>query len=187
MTDSTQILIVGIAGMAATLIASALGLYFIARARTAPLRHLLYAKQLELFTDTMELIGKARNYLVILAEPSSEFSETARQDLSEAVPELSRLTNTAAAILPTDVYVEMSRLLSSVTDFAVGCDEGQVDETFPTTFGAQSAKVALLGRSSLGIDELSDESLKLFGNTEDMQRLANLTADGLRTTRNDET
>jgi hypothetical protein len=135
----------------------------------------------------MELIGKVRTYSILLADPSREFSERPRQDLGEAVPKLSRLTDVAAAILPTEVYVEVNRLQSSVTSFLVASDQGQVDEVFPKELGAQAAKVALLARSSLGIDELSEESLKLFGSTKERQRLADLTAEDLRSSVNGET
>ena len=133
------------------------------------------------------LIGKVRTYSIILADPSGKFSERARQDLGEAVPKLSRLTDTAAAILPTDVYIELNRLQTSVIGFLADCDEGQIDEAFPKTLGVRAVKVALLARSILGIDELSEESIKLFGSTKEVQRLASLTADDVRTIVNSET
>ena len=101
------------------------------------------------------------------------------------MPKLSRLTDVAAAILPTDVYVELNRLNSSVTSFLVAADEGQIDKAFPQEIGPKAAKVALLARSSLGIDELSEESLKLFGSTRELQRLAGLTAEDITSSVND--
>jgi hypothetical protein len=180
MAEGTQTLLVGVAGITATLIASGLGLYFTANARTAPLRHLLYEKQLNLVTTLMELVGKMRNYSTILGDPSSEFVDRARQDLGDAVPRLSTLVDTSAAILPTEVFAEVANLRASITSFLHDFDKGEIDSTFSDRLGVQAAKMALVARASLGIDELSSESIKLFGSTAVFQRLSAVTEDDIR-------
>ncbi|MGO9147509.1 MAG: hypothetical protein ACLQDF_14185 [Desulfomonilia bacterium] len=54
MEEKTITLIIGLAGIASTLIAGGLGSYFTARARSSPLRETLFSKQLELMTKVIK-------------------------------------------------------------------------------------------------------------------------------------
>ena len=51
-------LVLAVAGLAATVVSSGLGLYFTFRARTAPYRDLLYQKQTTLVTDLLETMAQ---------------------------------------------------------------------------------------------------------------------------------
>jgi len=136
--------------------------------------------------EIMEIIGRIRNFTVLLADPEQEYSARARQDIGRLIPDLSRLIDLAATILPTEIFVELSTLASSLSNFIEGIDNGHIDEEYPVMLGGRSAKLALLIRSSLGTDELSEESLSLFGSTQDFQQLSKLAPEHLSTINDDE-
>jgi hypothetical protein len=163
MDAATQNFVLAIAGLAATLISSALGLYFTARARTAPLRELLYSKQIDVALRFTQLIGKVRTLGPIVLDPTTaQFREQAIDDLRVIVRELSELSDTAAALLPTELWVEVQQAKEVVVDFLVAYDEGGDVGWFPVKLAGHSTKTALLARVYLGVDELSDESARLF-------------------------
>ncbi len=174
MSEGIQTLIVGVLGILATLSASALGFYYTAKARTAPLRHRLYEKQLDLIVEIMQLIGRARLLSIMAANPSDKNFDRAHTDLAKLIPILSKMSDTGAALLPTEIFVEVARILNALTRFSTDIDDGDIDNKFPEELTAHSAKLGLLVRSSLGIDELSEESLKLFGDHRQFERLAKI-------------
>jgi len=177
MDSNTVTLIVALAGIAATLISSSLGIYFTARARSAPLRELLYSKQIELIPQIIHKQGRFRVFATLLVGDDPTFKDRARDDIRGCIKDYSELTEKAAAILPTDLWVEISQLSNYMTELAVNFDEnGKLDEKDMVKLSAMDAKVALVSRALLGVDELSDESLKLFSSVQDFERLAKIEA-----------
>ncbi len=175
MDSSTVTLIVALAGIASTLVSSSLGLYFTARARSAPLRKLLYSKQIELITQIIHKEGRFRVYATILAGDDPTFKEPARHDIGNCMKNHSELTEKAAAILSTDLWVEIKQLNSFMTELLVNYDENEkLNEEHLIKLSSMDAKVALVSRAALGIDELTEESLKLFSNVKDFERLAKI-------------
>ncbi len=175
MDANTVTLFVGLGGIFATLISSGLGLYFISKARSSPLRELLYAKQIELIVSIISKIGRTRVYVTILAGEDSTFKKHAREDLGECVKTLSEITEEGAAILPTELWVEVKKLSSHVTTIAVEYDEnGAIDSEQMIKIIAMETKVALVARSVLGVDELTEESIKIFSSKKEFERLANI-------------
>ena len=172
MTPDT--LIMGIAGIVATLIASGLGLYFTARARSAPLRELLYAKQIKLLLDVLRAIGRIRVFVPLLLDEESPHKERAREDIRKVVKKFSQLTDAAAAVLPTELYAEISGIGQLVVDFLVDYDAGREREQFPDQLLGRASKTALLARTLLGTDELSEESLALFATSRSLEELSQI-------------
>lgn len=181
MDSNTVTLIVALAGIAATLISSSLGFYFTARARSAPLRKLLYSKQIELITQIIHRQGRFRVFATLLVGDDPTFKDRARDDIGGCVKDYSELKEKASAILPTDLWVEISQLSSYMTELAVNFDEnGKLDEKDMVKLSAMDAKVALVSRALLGVDELSDESLKLFSSMKNFERLAKIELEELK-------
>ena len=175
MDSTTQALILGISGIMATLVSSSLGLYFTARARTAPLRNHLYSKQLDLVLQIILVIGRIRIYLpIILAPEPNEHREQALEDLRGKVSELSQLVDSAAALFPTELYAEINQLSHLIVNIMVDFDEGRDVAGFQEELGGHATKVALLARTYLGVDELSQESTALFVKRKDLQRVSNV-------------
>ena len=130
------------------------------------MRELLYSKQVELISKIIHKQARYRVYATVLSDDvTAAFHERAREDLRECVREYSELTEQAAAILPTDLWIEIKRLSMAMTDLTVDHDEAsKIDKDQLIRIMAIDAKVALLSRAVLGVDELSEESLKLFSN-----------------------
>ncbi len=176
MDQNVVTLIIGLAGISSTLISSGLGIYYTARAGSAPLRELLYSKQVELISKIIHKQARYRVYATVLSgSETAVFHERARADIRECVKEYSELTEQAAAILPTDLWVEINRLSTSMTDLTVDYDAtSKIDKDKLIEIVAIDAKVALLSRAVLGVDELTDESLRLFSKRKEFESLTNL-------------
>jgi hypothetical protein len=175
MDSNIVTLIIGLAGISATLISSSLGLYFTAKARRSPLRELIYSKQLDLISTMLHKQGRISVFIVLLLGDDPEIRERAREDMRIVVKELSELGEEATAIFPTNLWLEAKRLLVFVLDFLVKYDEQKpYPEDIKEELSARLAKVALIARAVLGVDELTEESLRLFAKKEDFERLAEL-------------
>ena len=173
--SNTVILFVSLAGVSGTIIVSFLGLYFTAKARSAPLRELLYAKQIDLITQIIYKQARFRIYATILSGDDSTFKDVARDDISSCTKEYSELTEKAAALLPTDLWVEIKQLSNLMSELLTNYDENAIlDQNSLLKLAALDSKVALISRVVLGIDELTEESLKLFSSTKDFERVAKI-------------
>ncbi len=177
MDANTGTLIIGLAGIAATSLSSGLGLYFVARARRSPMRELLYSRQLGLVVPLLRTVGRIRVLTTILVSEDGQFKEEARSDVGLAVQRLSELSDSAAALLPTQLFAEVRRLSALAVDVLVNVDAGRNAASVAAQLDAQAAKTALMARALLGVDELSDESMALFAEGESLQRLSSV---GLR-------
>lgn len=170
MNEHIATLVVGLAGIAATLVSSGLGLCFVARSRRSPMRELLYARQLSLIVRILRTSGRIRVFTTILIGSDNQFKEQARDDIGEAVKRLSQLSDDAAALLPTELFGEVRQLSSLAVEVLTKIDQSEHVPASP--LNAQMAKTALMARALLGVDELSDESIDLFGKRGDLERIA---------------
>ena len=178
MEEKTVTLIVGLAGIVATLIASGLGLYFTAKARTGSLREALFTKQLDLISRIIHKQGRARVFLTILAGKDNTYKEEAREDIGNCVKEFSEIQEEGAAILPTELWGEVKKLNNHMTSILVSYDERkEISEDGFKTLVAMMTKVALLSRVVIGVDELTEESINLFSSKKEYGRLANIEID----------
>ena len=174
MDSTTQTILVSIAGLISTAIVGAIGLFFTARSRSAPLRQHLYQEQLALVIRIVRIIGKIRTFAPMVVDPSGPYHERAVNDLRVKVRQLSEAKDAAAALLPTELYGELAQLASIVTDFVGDYDERRDLSWFPATLAGHAAKTALLARTYLGVDELSTESASLFASERSLASVANL-------------
>jgi hypothetical protein len=172
MDQNTVTLVIGLAGIIATLLSSGLGLYYVALARRSPMRDLLYAKQLDLIVKILNTAGRIRVFTTILLGQDVQFKIEAREDLRIALKRLSRLSDDAAALLPTELFAEVRRLTDLAVDIAVKIDASHPAQL--SEFDAQMAKTALMARALLGVDELSDESIALFAKRNSLERLSKI-------------
>lgn len=166
-------LILAIAGLISTSAVATIGLYFTARARSAPMRECLYSKQLGLAQSMFKIFGQIRIFAILLS-PESEYRDRARSDMRSLVKSLSTMTDEAAVLFPTDVYVEVKRVGDAITSFVANCDAGKYEKSALDQLASQEAKAALMVRILLGIDELSEESIRLFSKNDSLTKLANI-------------
>ena len=175
MNPNNSTLIIGLAGIVATLISSSLGIYYTAKARTAPLRKLLYSRQIELISKLICTQGRFRVYATIMMGNEQTFKDRARDDIGESLKKHSEFTDEAAAIFPTELWIEVKKLNSAMADLLTSYDETKcVKEEKLKELSAIDAKVALVSRAVLGVDELTEESLRLFSSTKEFEKLATL-------------
>lgn len=181
MEEKTTTLIVGLAGILSTLIASGLGLYFTAKARTNSLREALYVRQFDLITRIISKQGRVRVFATILAGKDNTYKEQAREDIGNCVKEFSEYQEEGAAILPTELWIEIKKTDDYMADILVNYDEGKgVSEDDIKTLAAMMAKVCLLSRVVIGVDELTEESVKLFSSKKEYEKLANIKIEELK-------
>ena len=182
MSSETQGLILGIAGMVSTLISSGFGLYFTACARAGPMRELLYSKQLDLAQAMVKLLGRARLFATLLVDTTH--CDRAEVDIRITVKRFSILTDQAAALFPTEVFVCANQASNALSSVVGAYESGENLEEATEQFHGASAKLALMLRTLIGVDELSDESIRLFSTNESLARLMKIDpADILETVR----
>jgi hypothetical protein len=176
MDQNVVTLIIGLAGISSTLISSGLGIYFTARARSAPLREFLYSRQVELISKIIHKQARYRVYSTVLSDAeTAAFHKRALEDIGDCVKEYSELTDQAAAILPTDLWIETKRLSNAMTAQLVNYDKtSKIDHDEMIAIIAIETKVALLSRAVLGVDELTDESLRLFSSSKGFENLTKI-------------
>lgn len=174
MDANTVTLVVGLTGILATLISSCAGLFFTARARSSSLREALYERQLNLVVRMFSKQGRIRVLATIMCGDAEAWKEQARQDIRICIKELSELSEEGAAILPTELWVESKELMNCVTEFLRRYDTGIVSPDELASLAARDTKVALVARMVLGVDELSEQSLRLFSSTESLTRVAKI-------------
>jgi hypothetical protein len=181
MDANTVTLIVGLSGIGATLIASSLGIYFTAKARSTALREALFNKQLELVSRIMHEQGRFKVFATILAAGDDTYKDRARDDIGDCTKDFSEIQEEGAAILPTELWVEVKKLNNQMTTILVDYDAGRgISEDSFKTLVAMMAKIGLLARTVIGADELTEESLSLFSSKKAYQNLANMEIESFR-------
>jgi hypothetical protein len=175
MDEKTVTLIVGLAGIVATLISSGLGLYFLAKARISPLRESLFNKQLELVIKIMQKKEQFRIFATILTGSDESYKILAREDIGLCVKNFSDLEEEGSALLPVELWVEIRQLSAQMIAILVEYDNSNgITEGVMREFVSRCAKVALLCREVIGVDELTKESLKLLSQKKDYENLFSL-------------
>jgi hypothetical protein len=174
MDPQVVTLVIGVSGITATLISSGLGFYFTSQARRAPLREALFNRQLDLISRIISKQGRIQVFATVLTSEGYEFKDEARSAIGECVREFSEMQEEGAALLPTELWVEVKRLNERAADLLTHYEKAGLALADLRTFVAQSTKVGLLARTVLGVDELTDESLRLFSTEKDYARVANI-------------
>lgn len=175
MDQKVVTIILGLAGIIATLISSGLGLFFVAKARSAPLREALFKKQIDLISRIIHKQGRIRVYLSILLDENNQFKNKAREDVGECVREFSEMQEEAAAILPIELYSDVKHLNDYAIDLLVSYDEKKlIDHDNLITLSAMATKVAVISRALIGVEEFTAESLRLFSKKEQYDSLTKI-------------
>jgi len=181
MEEKTITLIIGLAGIVSTLIASGLGFYYTAKARTSSLREVLFVKQFDLITRIISKQGRVRVFVTILAAKDNTYKEQAREDIGNCVKEFSEYQDEGAAILPTELWVEVKKINDYMASILISYDDGKdISEDDTKTLAAMITKICLLSRAVIGVDELTEESIELFSSKEEYEKLANIEIEDLK-------
>lgn len=178
MTADTRNLIPILVSMMSTLLVATLGLYYTAKARSASLRQLLYAKQFELAQRIVRGFGRARIFCILLMPDSGHVAE-ARSDLTLVMKRPSILSDEAAVVFPTDLYSTIRESTNALSAVLSEYDNGIDISASVQRFKGQHVKAALMLRVLLGVDELSSESVKLFSKERDLESIGSMHPDEL--------
>ena len=180
ITEAVTNTIISVAGILGTVVTASVGLYFTARSRTSSNRQVLFTKQIELALEIFRATGTATN-LTILLLPDSEHQDEARDDLSELVPELTKLSYEAAILFPVELYVAFKKVSETLTDIITEFDKGRDITASRDALKVADTRWALMARQLIGADELSIENLQLHSRESELTRLASVeTGDELR-------
>ncbi len=80
-----------------------------------------------------------------------------------------------AALLPTELWIEVKKVNDYIVDILVSYDDkNEIEEESLKSFVAMCTKIGLMSRNVFGVDELTEESLKLFSSKKHYEELANL-------------
>lgn len=153
----------GLAGLVSTLIASLLGLYYTHKARSATYREFLYTKQIEFIVECFDRVNVLQSLAVIIETTTEEPDrQQIWEELQGEIVRFASIANKAAAILPTELFSALSGFSSACTEFLLkAAKEKELTEAVHTIQG-QNMRFGLLAREFMGIDALSEESMKLF-------------------------
>ncbi|WP_295550803.1 hypothetical protein [uncultured Pseudacidovorax sp.] len=175
MEQTTVTLIVGLAGIASTLVVSGMGLYYTARSRATPLRQTLFSKQIDAVVEIAHLQSRIRVFATVLSFKESPYLEEARRDIGEHYRQFAVAQEKAAVLLPVELWLELKGLADEMSGAIEEFDcQGTIGPVRIKTLVSRMTKVALLCRVVIGSDELSQQSINLFSTQEKYVRLANL-------------
>lgn len=175
MDENIVTLIIGLAGIVSTLISSGLGLFFIARARRAPLRELLFNRQVELITKILRKQELFRIYSFILNDANYPHKDQIRKDVAQCIRDFVEFEGEGMAILPVELWVEIKNLSNQMSSILTEYDNNKiVTEASIITYVARCAKVSLISRAIVGADELTEESIKLFSSKKEYNNLTGI-------------
>jgi len=82
------------------------------------MREVLFSRQLTLSERILRAFGRARVFATMLTA-DGEHAEQAREDIRVVVKRLSILTDEAAALLPTELYVDVNQATATITSLIV--------------------------------------------------------------------
>lgn len=159
--DWTSI-ILGLAGITATLIASGIGHYFTYKDRNSGYREELYKIQIENIVKCFETINKLQKLMNLHHGITNQQGEAKIwEDLSSEFYKFSNLVDRSSAVLPTDIYIVLSDFNTLCEKYIDAKNSNDLSSIDLQKIQAKNMKFALLSRQYLGVDELSDENLRL--------------------------
>lgn len=154
---------VSVAGLAATVAASAIGFYFSQKSQRSPLRQELYKKQVEYITEFVVQATKLQMMAAAYKTGSLTFEEGshAEQAWEVLAEELRDITQRSGVVLPAAAYSTMTAYRAAQNDFEDALIAKQdLQAPLRALIGAL-AHVFMVGREVLGADNLSAESIRL--------------------------
>lgn len=176
MNDNTVTLIVGIAGILATLAIAVVGFYYTHKSQAGTFREQLYIRQIDLIVKLFHFHGRFKVFSTLIIE--DHFKEEALEDMRVLLKDHSIAKEEAAALFPVEIYDQLGNVSTAISVFM-----DRVESDIPLTrddqlaFSGADVKFALLCRSMLGVDELSTESIKLTSSLKGFKKLQRLDKD----------
>ena len=159
--DST--VLVGLAGLVTTLVASALGLFFTYKARTEPYRGALYAHQVQGVSDLLEATAETQQRVqTFLAATEENAKHLAHEKMHRTIIDVMPLFGRVAGLMPKRFGPFLGNYYRCLTDllFAVH-SHGSLDAIIRSLDVALSQLLDVL-REFLRVDQLTDETLSLL-------------------------
>jgi hypothetical protein len=126
MEQKVITLIISIVAILATLTSSLIGHYFTAKARSSSFKQLLYGKQVDLLIKVIHMQGRFKVFATLLLPGAEKYAERAYGDMIELLKDYSILTEEAAAIIPTKLWIAIRSCSATMGDFVEKYDKGDL-------------------------------------------------------------
>lgn len=154
--------LVGLAGIAATLAATIVGWYYTGKAQTQPYRERLYSAQIEIIHEMLGQIRKVQQH----ANQSTMGTDTSIQDqlltFNELFQTMAALSEKVSLFMPRQVFLVFheyeQECLRYVEHMATGKDHGPVVDRLNST----RTNLFALCRAHLGVDSLNQATRGLL-------------------------
>ncbi|MGN7988701.1 hypothetical protein ACTJKC_15235 [Pedobacter sp. 22226] len=173
MEENTVTLIVGLAGIIATLLVAVIGFYYTHKSQANSFREQLYSRQIDLISKLFHYHGRFKIFSTLIIE--NHFKEEALEDIRDILRDHSIAKEEAGAIFPTELY-EQLRDVSDAMSIFMERQENDIllsrEDQF--VFNSADVKFALLSRSLLGVDELSIGNIQLTSSWKSFKRVKNI-------------
>lgn len=172
-----------LAGLVSTLIASMLGLYYTNKARSATYREFLYKKQVEIIVEYFDRIGALKSlagsynyYSKYLPTKYSNRKRIWEEMQSKMISFYDTAPKAAGALLPRELFEVVVEVGVACKDYLLITSAPEINEfeeamkEFAEAFDSIQARhlhFVFLAREFMGIDALSEESMKLYSKVPD--------------------
>jgi hypothetical protein len=167
--------LVSLAGLAATVAASGIGFYFTYKAQRTPLRQELFKRQIECLSEFVLHATRMQQLASAFATGNEKFESGGEADLAwESLNvEILEVTQRAGLVLPAAAYSTLTAYRRAQVDFEDAMLANQdLSSPLNAMMGA-FGHVFMVGRELIGADNLSAESIRMFGGDgyENMNRI----------------
>lgn len=161
--DST--VLISLAGLASTVIASGIGFYFTHKSQRTPLRQELYKQQIDCLSAFVVQATRMQQLAASFTSGTSTFESGSVEDIAWETlnAEILEITQRGGLVLPAAAYSTLTAYRAAQRDFEDALLE-KTDlrlrlEAMQGAFG----QVFMVGREVVGADHLSAESIRLHG------------------------
>jgi hypothetical protein len=156
-------LLIGLAGLASTVVASGVGFYFTHKAQRTPLRQELYKQQIDCLSEFVVHATRMQQLATSIASGTDLFESGGEADIAWETLNASilEITQRAGLVLPAAAYSTLTAYRAAQRDFEDALLAKQ--DIKPKLQAMQGAfgHVFMVGREVVGADHLSTESIKL--------------------------
>jgi hypothetical protein len=166
---------IALAGLLSTIIVSIVGLYFTNRARTQNYRSCLYQKQLDLIVDIIDLMQLLELDLALVIYSKSDQDRNKYLSIfNEHFLKFSETQRIGSSLLSIDLYGQITKTNTLAQSIVIKINDGGGNIDDLNKLKAFNVQFALLAREFMGVEKLSEQTVKLFTKRKEISGLTNL-------------
>jgi hypothetical protein len=166
---------IALAGLLSTSIVSIVGFYFTNRARTQNYRSYLYQKQLDLIVEVVDLMQLLELDLdLVISSKSDESRADYLSIFNEHFLEFWEKQRISATLFSIDLYEQINKINTLAQEIVIKINDGEGSKDDLNMLKANNLQFALLAREFMGVEELTDQTIKLFSSKKEITRLTSI-------------